>query len=260
MSIKTLIENCEYKNIIHEVDGVFFPLDPNWKRISLSVSGGADSALLSFLICKFITEQCLDIEIHFISNVRMWKTRPWQRQNSIDVFNWISSRYTNLAFKRHENFIAPEIEFGTIGGIIPNQSGKLKGGDQISTSSYAEYICHRESIDAWFAGITKNPPEEFSSQGMTDRNVETPVDLNQLFMKNNNTWVCHPFRYTTKDWIIKQYINHKILDLLKVTRSCEGEFDHLDYKNYTIGQQVPICGECFWCKEREWGMKQNGLI
>lgn len=260
MLIKKLVDQSQYKKIIQEIDGVFFPIDTNWKKVSISVSGGADSALLSFLVCKLITQKNLDIEIHFISNVRMWKTRPWQRQNSIDVFNWIRDRYSNLKFFRHENFIAPEIEFGSIGGIIPNKQGKLKGGDQISTSSYAEYVCHKEQINAWFAGMTKNPPADFSANGMKDRNVDSPKNLEELFVVNRNIWVCHPFRYTTKDWIIKQYIDYKILDLLRITRSCEGEFEYLDYTNYITGQDVPECGRCFWCKEREWGMKQNGLI
>jgi len=63
--------------------------------------------------------------------------------------------------------------------------------------------------------------------------------------------------HTTKDWIIKKYDEENILDLLNITRSCEGEFEDLDYTTYTPGQTVPICGECFWCKEREWAIEQN---
>jgi hypothetical protein len=62
--------------------------------------------------------------------------------------------------------------------------------------------------------------------------------------------------YTSKDWIIKQYYEHNIEDLLKLTRSCEGEFDGIDYLTYTPGQSVPVCNECFWCKEREWAIGQ----
>jgi hypothetical protein len=46
-------------------------------------------------------------------------------------------------------------------------------------------------------------------------------------------------------------------DLLEITRSCEGEFTGIDYKTYVRGQFVPVCGECFWCKEREWAIEQN---
>ena len=30
----------------------------------------------------------------------------------------------------------------------------------------------------------------------------------------------------------------------------------LDFTNYTKGQYVPVCGECFWCKERRWAVDQ----
>jgi 7-cyano-7-deazaguanine synthase in queuosine biosynthesis len=68
--------------------------------------------------------------------------------------------------------------------------------------------------------------------------------------------IVHPFVYTTKDWIVNQYSDNKILDLFDITRSCEGEFEGLNYKTYTLGDSVPVCGECFWCKEREWAIEQ----
>ena len=71
---------------------------------------------------------------------------------------------------------------------------------------------------------------------------------------HNGVDICHPFVYTKKDWIIRQYYKHGIEDLLNITRSCEGEFEGLDYKTYTPGNKVPECGECFWCKERQWGI------
>jgi hypothetical protein len=57
-----------------------------------------------------------------------------------------------------------------------------------------------------------------------------------------------------KDWIIRQYINNNIGELLEITRSCEGEFDNINYTNYIPYQRVSTCGKCFWCKEREWGI------
>ena len=73
--------------------------------------------------------------------------------------------------------------------------------------------------------------------------------------------VCHPFRNLDKSEIIKLYKQNNIWDLFELTRSCEGDknsypgiFKELDYNNYIYGQDVPICGECFWCKERQWGI------
>lgn len=50
-----------------------------------------------------------------------------------------------------------------------------------------------------------------------------------------------------------------IADLLNITRSCEGNFDSLDYKNYIPNQPVPECGECFWCQERNWAKEKNNV-
>lgn len=257
--IQLLIKQTRVGEIVQEIDGVYFPLDPCWTKISVSVSGGADSALLSYLLCSKISSMNLDIEVHLISNIRMWKTRPWQRYNSIDVYSWLRKKFKKINFYRHENFIAPEIEYGAIGPAIATVDGDKKSGDQISTQSFAEYVCVTNKINAWFAGITKNPPADFSVQGMPDRNLETASTVEDIFFNKNGIWVCHPFRFTTKDWIVKQYINHDILDLFDLTRSCEGEFDFLDYNNYTPGDRVPECGGCFWCKERNWAKQQNGL-
>lgn len=63
----------------------------------------------------------------------------------------------------------------------------------------------------------------------------------------------HCYRHVNvrKNQIIKEYLNLGIKDLLDTTRSCEGEFEGLNYKNYIPYQEVPVCGNCFWCKERE---------
>ena len=47
------------------------------------------------------------------------------------------------------------------------------------------------------------------------------------------------------------------MDLFFTTRSCEGEFPYITYETYEIGQHVPECGECFWCKEKGWAIAQN---
>jgi hypothetical protein len=263
-SIKIALEKSQYKDNLINVDGVYLLLNPKWNKISVSVSGGADSALLLFLLAKLIDEKNLNIEIHVITNIRMWKTRPWQRKNSIDVFQWVSSKFPNISFKRHENFIAPELEYGAIGPIIPNAQGIMKSGDQISVKSHAEYVCFTYDIDAWFAGITKNPDSDSITLKMSDRDQEFDGNVDSLIYDNNNTLLCHPFKYHTKQWIVTQYKKLNIEELLLLTRSCEGDtkaypeiFRGLDYMTYTETSLVPECGKCFWCQERTWAIEQS---
>lgn len=228
-------------------------LNPQWKRIGISVSGGADSALLAFLICLDT-----DADIHITSQIRGWKTKPWQKQNSLDVYNWLVNKFPKNKFFRHEGFIPPELEWGRKGPTIEDEYGKIKSGNQIILRSFNEYIIHKEKLDAWYAAVNKNPSIPFEG-ALEDRDEGHVPPI----MEHMGIAICHPFVYTMKDWIIKQYYDHDILDLLEITRSCEGDridypevFGDLDYTTYIPGQDVPICGQCFWCKEREWAIEQ----
>jgi 7-cyano-7-deazaguanine synthase in queuosine biosynthesis len=93
---------------------------------------------------------------------------------------------------------------------------------------------------------------------MPDRDIVVE-DPNELVKDHKGVTVCHPFLYTEKDEIIAQYVSHNILDLLNITRSCEGDFADIDYTTYTPNQIVPECGECFWCQERNWAKEKNNV-
>lgn len=84
------------------------PFDNNWKRISISLSGGADSALLAYLLCQKITSQ----EVHIISHIRCWKTKPWQEYNALSVYQYLIDKFPQIKFFRHVNFVPPELEWG----------------------------------------------------------------------------------------------------------------------------------------------------
>jgi len=238
------------------IDGVAIPFDPTWSGIAISVSGGADSALLAYLLCEQVTEQT----VHIISHKRMWKTRPWQSYDSLMVFSWLTNRFPHVDFQRHVSFIAPDIEYGTIGPSIPDEYNRFVSGDNIQQRAYAEYICHEYNVDAYYNAVTRNP-RGIDLGGMQERDIETTDDNQHLeIMQHMGRWALHPFRFVEKSWIVKQYQDHDIMDLFDITRSCEGEFEHIDYTNYTPGIEVPECGECFWCKERAWALTQNGLL
>ena len=221
-------------------------INKSWKRIGISLSGGADSALLAYLILKQT-----NADIYFITQVRMWKTRPWQRYVAKDVVSWFREKFHNR-IEHIEGFVPPEMEEPNT-TYITDEYGKEKPGNRIILRAHNEFIAHTYNLDAWFAGVNKNPDIDIPG-ALEDRDT----GVLPLHIKHMGVDVYHPFVYTTKDWIIKQYMNQGIGELLEITRSCEGEFKGLDYTNYKPYQRVPICGECFWCKEREWGI-QNAL-
>ena len=238
----------------YNIDGVEIPFDPNWKNIAISLSGGADSALLAVLLCKLAYNP--DINVHIINHIRCWKTKPWQQHDADNVYNWLTKRFY-FNFIRHTNFIAPDLEYGNIGPSITDEYGKSVSGDNIEIRSFSEYICHYHNVDAYYNAVTRNP-RGIELGGMKERNIEPTTENQRLrLMRHMNVWAIHPFRFVDKSWVIKQYYNYELESLLDLTRSCEGEFVNFDYKNYTPGQIVPTCGECFWCKEREWAIEQN---
>ena len=219
-------------------------LNQVWKRIGISLSGGADSALLAYLICKNVSATT---HIHITTQIRMWKTRPWAEYIADDVVEWLRQNFDNN-FYHHKNLVPPELEEPT-DYLIKDEYGKMKSGNRIILRSHNEYIAHQYNLDALYGGVNMNPDIDIPGK-VAER------DEGHLLphFVHNGIDICHPFVYTKKDWIIRQYYENDIVDLLNLTRSCEGEFEGLDYTTYTPGQHVPECGECFWCKERQWGI------
>lgn len=232
---------------------MIIPFDNNWKKVAISLSGGADSALLAFLVCEQVTDQ----EVHIISHIRCWKTKPWQQYDSLRIYEYLTNKFPNIVFHRHTNFIAPDLEYGSQGPTIVDEYGKHVSGDNAEIRSFAEYICHSYDIDIYYNAVTRNP-KNVDFQGMSSRDLEPSEENKHLeLMTHMGRLAAHPFRFLEKDKIVKKYKELGIMDLFEMTRSCEGTFDNIDYRNYTVGQHVPICGECFWCKEREWAIEQN---
>jgi len=262
-TLKALYEATPYTSILHDINGVAVPLAPDWRNIGISVSGGADSALLAFLISKLISENNFESKVHIISNVRMWKLRPWQKYNSLDVFRWLQQRFPSIEYIRHENFIPPDFEWGSKGPTIIDEYGELKSGDTIEIRAHAEYIAHTENLDAYFNAVTHNPHEPLNG-AMPTRDIAPVLEnLTKMITVHMGRVSCHPFRFVEKDWIYQQYKHFNILDLYYITRSCEGDtnvypevFNGLNYETYTPGQYVPTCEQCFWCLERSWAEKQ----
>ena len=147
-----------------KIDDVILPMDIKWKNVGISLSGGADSALLAYLICQNLHDNC---KVHISTQVRMWKSRPWQEHISAEVFDWFVGHFPDLEFERHVNFIPPELEEPHT-TMIKDENGKMKSGNRIILRSFNEYLAHKVNLDAWYAAVTLNPDVEFDG-AMSDR-------------------------------------------------------------------------------------------
>ena len=84
------------KNNLHIIDNEHFPFKSTWKNIGVNLSGGADSACGTALLCKLITELECDTKITVITHNRCWSTRPWQLPVSLDVYNKLVEMFPKL--------------------------------------------------------------------------------------------------------------------------------------------------------------------
>ena len=67
---------CYYNEVKYFMT-VEIPFNTSWKNVGIAVSGGADSALLAYLVCNLAKKS--NSTIHIINHIRCWKTKPWQQ-------------------------------------------------------------------------------------------------------------------------------------------------------------------------------------
>jgi MoaA/NifB/PqqE/SkfB family radical SAM enzyme len=248
----------------HLVDGVYIPFNPNWKQIAINLSGGADSACLTFLLADIIQKNNYKCTIDVITHSRVYNARPWAGPISIKVYQALKDLYPNIICNRITNYIPPELEHGSIGNIIESRSV-----DQICVDSFNTYIQHENGYDAIFNATTKNPSMDTPTEDrMRNRDLAIlDTVITDVAMNKETFWRCLPLKIVEKDWVVKQYIDHNKLELFKTTRSCEGDgngvaiLNGLDHKWFAYNKDkiIPECGLCFWCAEREWAMKENNI-
>lgn len=238
------------------VDGVNIPLNPEWKNVLVMLSGGADSACLTYNLCKIIQDNNLETKVNVVSGIRVWKSRPWAADISENVYNWLKTKFPNIISERYTHFVAPYFEHSNLGNAFDG-----KPGEAILLAEFIDYLCRSKKYNAVYDATTMNP-QHFDGERMEVRD-EDKARTN--VSPKDKYWKLGPLQTTRKDWIIKQYKNNNIFDLLKITRSCEGDaymatsVFGADWRWYEKYKDVPECGNCFWCKEKQWALKENNI-
>lgn len=258
------------RTMLHNERGLLIPFHPSWKNIAVNVSGGADSAFLSATLAKIIKENGYDCKIHFISFVRVWEFRPWAPFISQEVYDKIKSMFPDVIGNRIESFIPTDLEEGVSGADLY----KGKSGDRIIVNSFNKFATYKYNLDAVYNATTLNPEDKDigvinnTNKRPRDREIEWYGDkgLFGLVTKETEdkggTWSLYPLRYVDKRYVIGGYYENNWLDLLEITRSCEGDKNtdpdlfasYLGYKHKE--SKLPLCGHCFWCVEREWATNE----
>ena len=219
--------NLDYVNIANINIGIY-----KNGPVGISVSGGADSAILLYiLMCN--TSQPIHI-------YNMWSSsRKYSFAKSVDAVIKTCSKLTgNTNYQVHKVRVEPkesiEFYFNTVTETL-----------------------NKKEIDIMYMAITNFPPKDvylkFNDQQQDWHNdfrsdeTKHPVfgititeDAFTQSVLDKRTYI--PFRNYNKKDIARLY---EALDLktnlLPVTRSCEDD-DHQDSH----------CGKCWWCQERIW--------
>lgn len=241
---------------LYDVNGLPVHFDSTSKEISISLSGGADSSLLFYILCDLAEKTGSKVKIHATTMVRFYDTKPWLEKPAKDVFDWMKTRFPNIVGEHDWGFIPPDLEVVKmkklgLRHLNSTYTTDLMFCDVLCTLTYQDYLLKKKKWNFIYSGATMNPPETFAN---APEFRSTEVLETQNIDKVVNATVINPFALVQKDWIMAQYKNFELQDLLALTRSCEADAKvlgemWLDVKD----QQPPACGECFFCKERQWG-------
>ena len=229
--------------------------DPNWKNIGISFSGGADSSLLLYILCKLIVESKSDCKIHPISMVRFHNEKPWLEYMCRDVYNWIDQQFPGILQEQQWGFIPPFLEVIKISQLNDSNlnlkfNSKLASCDVAVVDSFLHYQQQRLDLEFIYTGNTTNPPIEHEKAPAFRHADVTADNLNRVLSKIHIS----PFGLINKSWVMSQYKNFNLIDtLLPLTRSCESKMSEYNLDTWKFGDPYPEpCGKCFFCKEREW--------
>ena len=178
-----------------------------------------------------------------------------------DVYNWIDAQYPNILQEQQWGFIPPFLETVKIAQLnVPELNKKfnadLASCDVAVVDSFINYQVQKFGLEYVYTGNTTNPPIDHD-KAPAFRQPEVMADnLNRVLS------VVHisPFALINKAWVMAQYSNFNLKEsLLPLTRSCEHSLKEYGLDNWKQGDTYPQpCGECFFCKEREWGWNNAG--
>lgn len=202
----------------HDERTVVIPFPPGEnKKLLVSVSGGADSAILLYLIAKHNKDANLGHQITTFTANKV----DGAEMHAKKVIQWVTSK---LEVSVQSMFI--EGDHSLPHNLIVHKPLR----DLISTDAF----------DMLYVGENKIPPIEFpfgeqnSFPGLAPRRKGNPT---------NNVKVSLPFSDLYKYHTIDLYFRHNVTELLEYTHTCTER---------SIGR----CNVCWQCCERKWAFRE----
>lgn len=228
------------------------------ENVILRLSGGADSAILMWLICNEWNKRKTPLNLYTITVVH--EKRNWQSYHAQQVFDFVSEQFPDV------NHLEFKSELCTDPGGTSTQPDRWSSRYVEKQTKLIYETIDKIGADVQiFNGVTSNPPKEIGeklwgwSETFKDiwecrekhrdwENRHNQKLIDHGMMDGINQWYCNPFGQSHKEHVIRIYRRHNLIDtLLPLTRSCEGW-------DYITDGFTKECGQCWWCKEREWAL------
>jgi len=217
---------------------VNFEIPDNIKSIGCRVSGGADTAILFYIICKYVKESGRDIKVYPIYKQCM--DRP-QTYDAMRIIQKVKDLLDNPVCIQELVIIT-----------IPNK-GSLE---------YVEYFNYRlfemGLIDIQYSAQTTNPKDDdFNFHDIPGRSAQ--LKRREIYdgfypplpKHAPRYYIDFPFSEVDKKFIAEMYDLFGVREeLLHLTWSCEGSW--LDTKGFT-----KPCKSCYWCEEKRWAFGES---
>ena len=224
-------------------------IPPRHKIVTISVSGGADSALLLWHLLKYQKESNNSFKVIIYTSAGRNRTY-FNFYHALKVQQWIFN-YTQ--FDHNYSWCTFKHKDTTTSNMYNHMkiiSKKFKSTLFVSgRSSWPQSDglkpYYTEGMTIGWNGFPITEEEKVSyardKDGPSMENIVS-VDPGANKWFSNDTYYYTPLIAVDKKWIWGSYKYYGIEGLWNTTRSCEGLQAILEKP----------CGECWWCKEREW--------
>lgn len=209
--------------IEHSQQNIEFYERPHTKKVLWKVSGGADSAMIGYMLTKFVSEERPDITIIPITTSHYGK--PYQIEYAEKVIGFMKQTFGEQFFGKH---------------YTNEMNEEINEDYTVAQKRLYDLVLSIENFQSSYTGITINPPENELDPfgGPVDNRSSDKTHA----VRNGDSW--RHFANIDKKGVAELYNKFGLMDTLyPLTRSCE-EWTH-DFSEH--------CGECWFCKERYWG-------
>jgi tRNA(Ile)-lysidine synthase TilS/MesJ len=193
-------------------------------KVGLSMSGGADSSLLLYIL---------------LSN----------KKETLEVFTLASDLKGRTSAKIAANVIDKCIEL-TGNNKVNHHVVYVDMQNDEELFRLPHEMLSENKISMMYTAITANPPKEIADNFLTPiENSEHAKRDPAVYRPIINGNVCRPFFNIDKIKIAEMYESLGLLyTLFPLSRSCELKNPPSNFLGH--------CDNCWWCKERFWGFKR----